>query len=195
MPLSGAHRSRALEAARRSSTSANETIRKHDHRTIDTRLRIRRPDFRRFAARWPVRGSFLLHPRLTGAARGPRSRGLSGQGPLMSIRARALLDRHPPAAMARSGGFAPTRCGSDTSCRASALPPAGVAGVMHGAPTNPRYFVGSPRPPACAVGREGRLTHLSAKRRCDPLHPRCLPSGDPPFGRAQSTSCPQPVDG
>lgn len=29
----------------------------------------------------PVRGDFLSHPRLTGAARGPRSRGLSGQGP------------------------------------------------------------------------------------------------------------------
>jgi hypothetical protein len=46
-----AHRSGAFEATRRSSTSANETIRKHDHRTIDTRLRMRRPDFRRFAAR------------------------------------------------------------------------------------------------------------------------------------------------
>jgi hypothetical protein len=32
-------------------------------------------------ARGPVRGGLLSHPRLTGAARGPRSRGLSGQGP------------------------------------------------------------------------------------------------------------------
>lgn len=53
---------------------------------------------------------------------------------LMSIRARAVLDRHPPSAMARGEGFAPTRCGSDTSCRAAALPPAGVAGELHGAP-------------------------------------------------------------
>ena len=77
----------------------------------------------------------------------------------MSIRARALLDRHPPAAMARSGGFAPTRCGSDTSCRASALLPAGVAGGMRGAPTNLRYFVGSlARPLARSVERAASRT-------------------------------------
>lgn len=41
--VSGAHRSGAFEATRRSSTSANETIRKHDHRTIDTRPRTLAP--------------------------------------------------------------------------------------------------------------------------------------------------------
>lgn len=42
-------------------------------------------------ARGPVRGGFLSHPRLTGAARGPRSRGLSGQGPFdVDSRSRAL---------------------------------------------------------------------------------------------------------
>lgn len=47
----GAHRSGALEATRRPSTSANETIRKHDHRTFDTRPpRLRRPDFRLIVA-------------------------------------------------------------------------------------------------------------------------------------------------
>jgi hypothetical protein len=47
----GAHRSGALEATRRPSTSANETIRKHDHRTIDTRPRMRRRGFRLVVAR------------------------------------------------------------------------------------------------------------------------------------------------
>jgi len=37
------------------------------------------------------------------------------------------------------------------------------------------------------VTEEGRLPHPFAKRRCVPLHPRCLPSKDPPFGR-----CPFP---
>jgi len=159
LPLSGAHRSRALEAARRSSTSANETIRKHDHRTIDTQPRTF-SDLTYVGHRSlkPVRGWFLLHPRLTGAARGPRSRGLSGQGPSMSIRARARPDRHPPAAMARSGGFAPTRCGSDTSCRASALPPAGVAGAMHGAPNEPSIFRRF-APPARLRGRSRGPPH------------------------------------
>jgi hypothetical protein len=80
----------------------------------------------------------LASPFDRGSSRTAEPRALGSGAFLMSIRARALLDRHPPAAMARGGGFAPTRCGSDTSCRASALPPAGVAGVMRGAPTNLR---------------------------------------------------------
>lgn len=44
-----AHRSGAFEATRRSSTSANETIRKHDHRTFDTRPCLVCPDFRQVA--------------------------------------------------------------------------------------------------------------------------------------------------
>lgn len=88
-----AHRSGAFEATRRSSTSANETIRKHDHRTIDTRPLTRAPTRlspRRRPLSGPVRGGALLHLRLTGAARGPRSRGLSGQGPFdVDLRSRA----------------------------------------------------------------------------------------------------------
>jgi len=80
----------------------------------------------------------LASPFDRGSSRTAEPRALGSGAFLMSTRARALLDRHPPAAMARGGGFAPTRCGSDTSCRASALPPAGVAGVMRGAPTNLR---------------------------------------------------------
>jgi hypothetical protein len=43
----------------------------------------------------PVRGSSLLHPRLTGAARGPRSRGLSGQGPF-DVDSRSRAPRQAP---------------------------------------------------------------------------------------------------
>jgi len=43
----------------------------------------------------PVRGSFLSHLRLTGAARGPRSRGLSGQGPCC-VDSRSRAPRQAP---------------------------------------------------------------------------------------------------
>lgn len=62
------------------------------------------PELRRAVGlRW-----LLVHPRVSGAARGPQSRVFLGQGLVLAASSRSLPE-HPRTAMARSGGFAPTR--------------------------------------------------------------------------------------
>jgi hypothetical protein len=55
----------------------------------------------------------------------------------------------------------------------------GVTAMRSERAYEPATFPSSTRP---RRAEEGRLPHPSAKRRCVPLHPRCLPSKEPPFG-------------
>jgi len=117
-PLPCVHHARALLATRRSSTSAIETIHKHDLRT---------PKPSSFGGRSTFI-ELLAHgagPHFDGAAAGfpmtipsKRSRGFTGQGPLV----RDLLSRGPAGLPRRDGSLRrlrPNPIGSNTSCRAT----------------------------------------------------------------------------
>lgn len=109
---------------------------------------------------------FLMHPRVSEAARGPQSRVFLGQGLMVAAGSRSLPE-HPHAAMARSGGFAPTR--SELGHLLSRWPrPARLSGRAgeRGAPASPS-IVGSrarPRQLACADCR-GRAASLASSRK------------------------------
>jgi hypothetical protein len=122
-PLPCALHARALLATRRSSTSAIETICKHDLRTSKPddastspreRFRLRGRgllDFRRTPPRpWRDRSSFAWgHRRFyTPVIPSNGSRGFTGQGPLDALQSLIALPASS-AMIAHRGGFAPTR--------------------------------------------------------------------------------------
>lgn len=120
------------------------------------------PELRRAVGlRW-----LLVHPRVSGAARGPQSRVFLGQGLVLAASSRSLPE-HPRTAMARSGGFAPTR--SELGHLMSRWPrPAWLESPYRKNAVRRRtrriFSWVRPRPLACADCR-GRVASLASSRK------------------------------
>jgi hypothetical protein len=184
-------------ATRLSSTSAIEMIRKHDRRTYETppsssghsASRAPHLGFGSRSGDWTTAFAAAVPP--------IGSRGFTGQGPFerVSRLSPCPLRLLPPRLRVTRASPQPDRH-SDTSCRTSRL----RRGWSH-RDTNRKGlessidFVDSPGDPLARGSQQGRLPHPFAKRRCVPLHPRCLPSKDQPFRVVPfSTACHQPVE-
>lgn len=184
-------------ATRRSSTSAIERIRKHDRRTFETPL----PNSGHSAfaelpisQAGPTRG---MGRRVNGVVPPRGSRGFTGQGPLLRVGSLARRPlRLPPATIARDESFAPTRSTlGHLLSRHPIVPrlespwdisngPANLRKISWIRPRVPTFVDPRDEHALSRASDEGRLPHLFAKRRCVPLHPRCLPSKDPLSGGA-----------
>jgi hypothetical protein len=167
-------------------------------RAFETPLRIGPLGFRRTPPSGQVHVRRHGCPAQTGTsprtgAEDSRVRGLFEERHCLS----ALLPRPlSPRLLAARASPRPDRL-SDTSCRAPGCTAVGVTALRSERASEPSTLISSTRPrdPLARGSEEGRLPHPFAKRRCVPLHPRCLPSKDPPFREAAfSTACHQPVE-
>jgi hypothetical protein len=185
-------------ATRRSSTSATETIRKHDCGPSKPRSESGRSAF----AELPLPGGSTCEdmgcPAQTGTSHRTGAEDSRVRGPFEERQCLSALLPRPLSARLLATRASPR---PDPSRTPLVAPPGhtavGVTALRPERASEPSTLISSTRPrdPLARGSGEGRLPHPFAKRRCVPLHPRCLPSKDPPFREAAfSTACHQPVE-
>jgi len=134
------------------------------------------------------------------------------RGRLVCSTIRRSPGRPPSTTIARPGGFAPTRLARTPHVAAARADHDGSTVIaLDETALADRLVSSAPRGSAGRIRRSSPpgSERLRARRyrggpppaplrekRCDPLHPRCLPSQDFPLrGVSLSTACHQPVDG